>query len=50
MYGAPVSMVTTHFLWLSVRVMPCDDTLKWTVVAAGNGLTATVLLIALATA
>lgn len=40
----------THFLWLSVSVMPCIDTLKWTVVAAGRGFVAKVRLIALAMA
>lgn len=40
----------THFLWLSVSVMPCCDTLKWTVVASGSGLLASVWLMALATA
>lgn len=27
----------THFLWLSVRVMPCEDTLKCTTVEEGAG-------------
>lgn len=40
----------THFLWLSVRVMPCEDTLKWTMVAVGAGLAASVSEMALAMA
>lgn len=28
---------TTHFLWLSVRVIPCEETLKWTTVEVGRG-------------
>lgn len=26
----------THFLWLSVRVIPCEDTLKCTTVEEGD--------------
>ena len=40
----------THFLWLSVRVMPCVDTLKWTMVAVGAGPAASVSEMALAMA
>lgn len=27
----------SYFLWLSVKVMPCAETLKWTMVAVGVG-------------
>lgn len=27
----------SYFLWLSVKVMPCAETLKWTIVAVGVG-------------
>lgn len=40
----------THFLWLSVRVIPCEDTLKWTTVEAGGGLELRVILVAFCTA
>lgn len=36
----------THFLWLSVSVMPCADTLKWTAVDAGGGSMARVSVVA----
>jgi len=42
--------VMTYFLWLSVRVMPCADTLKCTTVAVGGVAAASVSDIALATA
>lgn len=32
----PVAGMRTYFLWLSVSVMPCDDTLKCTTVAVGG--------------
>lgn len=28
---------SSYFLWLSVKVMPCAETLKWTIVAFGVG-------------
>lgn len=40
----------TYFLWLSVSVMPCEDTLKCTTVAVGGGAAASVSEMALATA
>lgn len=40
----------TYFLWLSVSVMPCEDTLKCTTVAAGGEAAASVSDMALATA
>lgn len=39
-----------YLLLLSVRVIPWADTLKWTIVAAGRGLSAKVHLVALETA
>lgn len=43
-------MVWTHFLWLSVSVMPCEDTLKCTTVAVAGEAAANVSEMALATA
>lgn len=40
----------THFLWLSVRVIPCEDTLKWTTVEVGGGLELRVMVVAFCTA
>lgn len=39
-----------YLLLLSVKVMPWEDTLKWTIVGAGRGLRAKVHLVALETA
>lgn len=43
-------VIQTHFLWLSVSVMPCEDTLKCTMVAVGEEAAASVSDMALATA
>lgn len=40
----------THFLWLSVRVIPCEETLKWTTVEVGGGLELRVMVVAFCTA
>ena len=40
----------TYFLLLSVRVMPCEDTLKWTTVVFPEGGASNDSLTALATA
>lgn len=40
----------THFLWLSVRVMPWADTLKCTTVHSGGGSWTRVMLSAFCTA
>lgn len=48
--GIKYDEIWAHFLWLSVKVMPCDDTLKWTTVAVGAGLDPMVSEIALAMA
>lgn len=40
----------TYFLWLSVSVMPCDDTLKCTTVAVGGEAAVSVSEMALAMA
>lgn len=40
----------SHFRWLSVSVMPCEDTLKCTMVAAGGEAADSVSEMALATA
>lgn len=42
--------LSVYLLWLSVRVIPCKDTLKWTAVSVGNELAFRDLLMALATA
>lgn len=42
--------IQTYFLWLSVSVMPCEDTLKCTMVAVGGEVAASVSDMALATA
>lgn len=42
--------MVTHFLWLSVSVMPCADTLKWTTVEAGGGSMESVTVVAFCTA
>lgn len=42
--------IQTYFLWLSVSVMPCEDTLKCTTVAVGGEAAASVSDMALATA
>lgn len=42
--------IQTYFLWLSVSVMPCEDTLKCTTVAAGGEVAPSVSDMALATA
>lgn len=39
-----------YFLWLSVNVMPCADTLKWTTVEMGDGSWVSVRLKAFCTA
>ena len=39
-----------HLLWLSVRVMPWEDTLKWTTVEVGRGSEARVRVVAFCTA
>lgn len=44
------SLLGAHFLWLSVRVIPWEETLKWTTVGAGGGLASRVLLVAFCTA
>lgn len=43
-------MSGTDFLWLSVRVIPWQDTLKWTTVDMGGGLEARVMVVAFCTA
>lgn len=43
-------MSGTDFLWLSVRVIPWQDTLKWTTVDTGGGLEARVMVVAFCTA
>ena len=40
----------THFLWLSVRVIPCEETFKWTTVEVGRGSEPNVTLVAFCTA
>lgn len=40
----------TYFLWLSVSVMPCDDTLKCTTVAVDGEAAVSVSVMALAMA
>lgn len=42
--------IRTYFLWLSVSVMPCEDTLKCTAVAVGGTAAASVSDMALAMA
>lgn len=42
--------IRTYFLWLSVSVMPCEDTLKCTTVAVGGTAAASVSDMALAMA
>lgn len=42
--------IQTYFLWLSVSVMPCEDTLKCTTVAVGGEVAASVSDMALAIA
>lgn len=39
-----------HFLWLSVRVIPWEETLKWTTVGIGGGLASRVMVVAFCTA
>lgn len=41
---------SSYFLLLSVSVIPCDETLKWTTVVLGMGSVEKVTLAALATA
>lgn len=43
-------MCGTDFLWLSVRVIPWQDTLKWTTVDMGGGSEARVMVVAFCTA
>lgn len=40
----------THFLWLSVSVIPCADTLKWTTVDCCGGSMESVIVVAFWTA
>lgn len=42
--------IDTHFLWLSVSVMPWADTLKCTMLGEGRGVVLSVVVAALATA
>lgn len=49
LYGV-ICVFATHFLWLSVRVIPWEDTLKWTTVEVGGGLVLRVMLVAFCTA
>lgn len=42
--------VSAYFLWLSVSVIPCADTLKWTTVDAGGGSMESVCIVAFWTA
>lgn len=42
--------MNTHFLWLSVSVIPWADTLKWTTVDAGGGSMERVCVVAFCTA
>lgn len=48
MYGGntPHSVNSTHFLWLSVRVIPWEETLKWTTVEVGRGSERRVIVVA----
>lgn len=48
--ACPPALPATHFLWLSVRVMPWADTLKCTTVDRGGGRWARVALRAFCTA
>lgn len=48
MYGRnmPHTVCSTHFLWLSVRVIPWEETLKWTTVEVGGGSERRVIVVA----